>query len=119
MGIFGKGRKNTNVAEAQEPKKQQRVQLFEVFESAHKWTPQFSQIFFCNNDEDNLPVETILTKSDTEEYTFMVSQNRSAYKKLGQDCIAMAKHNVSFLSPVPRNLMACFVRLIFLVVLYD
>ena len=95
MGIFGKKKPDAPEEGAVKKPTEARQQFFENFESAHKWSAQFSQIFFCSNNEDNQPVETILTKNPEEEYTFMVSQKRTQYKRTGQDTMCMAKHNVS------------------------
>lgn len=62
-----------------------------VFPEANPWRATFSQIFVCNNGQDNVPIETTVTKQ-AESFTFVISQSRGQTKTMGQDCMGIAKH---------------------------
>eukprot|EP00924_Labyrinthula_sp_SR-Ha-C_P001421 snap_masked-scaffold_44-processed-gene-1.76-mRNA-1 protein AED:1.00 eAED:1.00 QI:0/0/0/0/1/1/2/0/638 len=67
-------------------------EMMQIFDGASDWQAQFSKVFLCMNNEDNVPIETKLTKSNTEAFCFMISQSRGGGKTNGQDCIGIAKH---------------------------
>lgn len=68
-----------------------RQTIQSVFPEANAWRADYSQTFVCNNNQDNIPIETTLTKKE-EKFTFVISQNRGVHKTIGQDCMAIAKH---------------------------